>query len=103
VTHTAQAVKPCERKAIIADTVHRFRVALAKCSSAFAVDGLSILRVQCCLTRTVRGTLELAKFEPVVAGNLSPPLPGFVHCHDVAKALARGVGQQVCSLQVAKA
>jgi hypothetical protein len=96
MTHTAQAVKSCERKAAIADTLRRVRMALA-------MSGLSILRMQCRLTRTMRSALELAKIEPVVAGNLSPALPGFVHCHDVVKTLARGVGQQVCTLQVAEA
>src|SRR4030095_2315820 len=88
------------------DSPHRARVAsadvsgtLAMNAATFAMDGLSILRVQRRPTRPVSVAHEPAKVESFIGGNFAPPLPGIVHCHDVVEALASGVCQQVCSPQ----
>ncbi len=44
---------------------------------------------------------DLAEVEPHVVRNFTPALPRFELRYDVIEALARGLGQQVCILQVA--
>jgi hypothetical protein len=44
---------------------------------------------------------DLAEIEPHVVRNFTPALPRFELRYDVIEALARGLGQQVCILQVA--
>ena len=87
------------------DTLRDACVALAKASGAFAMSGLSmgIVRMQSCFVRPVRVAHDFAEVEPVVVSDFTPALPRLVHCYEVVEALARGVGQQVCSLQLAEA
>jgi hypothetical protein len=68
---------------------------LAVDAAAFAMDGLSILRVQRCLARPMRVAHDPAKIQPIVVRNFTPAFPGLMHCYDVVEALAGCISQQV--------
>src|SRR5438034_9165594 len=96
-THAMETAAAGFRSHTVPDTSHGGRVASADVSStlamdattftmnaaAFAVDGLSVLRVQRCLTRSMSVAHEPAEVQAVVVSNLAPALASLVHCHEV--------------------
>jgi hypothetical protein len=53
-----------------------------------ATVSFSTLRTQCGPVGPMRLTHELAKIQPVVVCNFTPPLPAFVQSHNVIEASA---------------
>src|SRR5439155_2753116 len=69
-------------------------------AAAFAVDGLSVLRVQRCLTRSMSVAHEPAEVQAVVVSNLAPALASLVHCHEVIEGEIRPICSKRISQQV---
>ena len=74
--------------------------AFAMDATAFTTDGLSILGMRRCLTRSMSVAHEPTEVQAVVARNLAPALASLVHRYEVVEGQTRSISSQPISQQV---